>query len=113
VFEAIGKIKEKAILLMPKMATLRDYVTIKRSQINGLREYYDDIAMVLNNTLKGSFLCMIEALVKLSALLCLFLLKISKILKKPNVVVRYNYRFFFNFYTLYKIPGIKFGQHLL
>jgi hypothetical protein len=31
VFEAISKLKEKAILLMPKIAKLRDELTIKRS----------------------------------------------------------------------------------
>jgi hypothetical protein len=42
VFEAISKLEEKTIVLMPKMATLRDEVTRKRSKIDGFREDYDE-----------------------------------------------------------------------
>jgi hypothetical protein len=53
VFEAISKLEEKTIVLMPKMSTLRDEVARKRSEINGFREYYDDMPIMFKNTLSG------------------------------------------------------------
>jgi hypothetical protein len=113
VFEAISKLEEKTIVLMPKMAPLRDELTRKRSKIDGCREYYDDMLMMFKNTLRGDLFLQYDSGFGDSERIVMFFSDENfKSLKKAETWL-FDGNFSItplNFYQLYTIHGILFGR---